>query len=433
MREKPTTNPCKTVAIVSINYAPEVTGIGVYTTGLAQYLANRGYTVTVYTAFPYYPAWTKHPNDQGALYRKERDGMVELRRSYVYVPKHLNVLRRIAHELSFVAGACLSYLLGPRAALTIVVSPPVFLGIPLALLARLKGSRTLFHVQDLQPDAAVDLGMLRPGLVTNMLFAAERATYRLVNKVSAISPSMLRKIEGKGVPAHKLVLFRNWANDDIVLPGSRDTPYRRDWGLGERFVVLYSGNLGVKQGLDSLISAAGFLRYDKDILIIIVGDGGQKSELMQQAHRLDSQNVLFEPLQPVEALSDLLATADVSVIAQKPGVADVVLPSKLANLMSSARPVVAMAEPGTELHAVITEAACGKVVAPGDASALAGTLLQLKASEQERRIMGVNGRQYVERRLSGASVLGAFEIWLSQWMDAQGRGAPRTDSVPPTP
>ncbi len=432
MHEAPTKFARQTVAIVSINYAPEVTGIGVYTAGLAEDLAKRGYTVTVYTAFAYYPAWAKDAKDVGVLYRRERRAGVDLRRSYVYVPKHPSVLRRIAHELSFVASACLNYLMGPKAALTIIVAPPLFLGVPLALLARLKGSRSLFHVQDLQPDAAVDLGMLRPGVVTSALFALERATYRLAHKVSAISPGMLRKIQGKGVPAHKLALFRNWANDDIVQSRSGDTSFRRDWKLTDRFVVLYSGNLGVKQGLDSLIRAAELMRQETQIVIVIVGDGGQKNDLVQQTRNLNLSNVLFKPLQPVEALCDLLATSDLSVIPQKPGVADIVLPSKLANLMASARPIVAMAEPGTELHRVVTEAHCGMVVPPGDAGSLAGALLHLKASAYKRRLMGENGKQYAARRLSGAAVLGEFENLLAQWIDFDGGRAGPIPAVPPT-
>jgi colanic acid biosynthesis glycosyl transferase WcaI len=407
----------KSAAIVSINYAPEVTGIGVYTAGLAEHLAMCDYAVTVYTAFPYYPAWEKCAGDQGALLRKERAGNVDLRRSYVYVPKHLSVFRRVAHELSFAASACVSYLMGPRAALTLIVSPPLFLGIPLALLARLKGSRVLLHVQDMQPDAALDLEMLRPGAVANILFAIERLTYRLAHGVSAISANMLRKIEGKGVPARKLVLLRNWANDDIVLPGARDTPYRRDWELAGKFVVLYSGNMGVKQGLHVLIEAAQLLRLENDVVFLIVGDGGQKEDLMQRARALSLENIVFERLQPVEALSSLLATADVSVIPQKPGAGDTVLPSKLANLMASARPVVAMAEPETELHRAVTQAQCGKVVAPGDARGLAQALLELKASGLECHQLGENGRAYMKRYLSGTSVLGGFEVWLSQWME----------------
>lgn len=408
------------IAIVSINYAPEMTGIAVYTTGMAEHLAQTGHRVTVFTAFPYYPQWHKRAQDEGAWFRRENANAVALRRSYLYVPRRPGVVHRIVHELSFVAGAALSYLLASRAAVTVVVSPPLFLGIPIALLARLKGSRVIFHVQDLQPDAAVDLGMIRQGRVARALFAIERWTYGLAHCVSAISPSMLRRIARKGVPTHKLLLFPNWANDDLVTPLPASESLRAEWGLGERFVVLYAGNMGVKQGLDALLDVAALLRDEPDIVFVLVGDGGEKPALTERAQALRLDNVVFHPLQPMERLPRLLACADVSVIPQKPGVTDIVLPSKLPNLMSSARPVVAMADADTELHRVIEESGCGAVVPPGDASAMAGALLQLRASPAERASRGEAGWRYARERLSRNSVLGGFERWLREWS-----GAPR--------
>src|SRR5262249_39493848 len=163
------------------------------------------------------------------------------------------------HELSFVASVSLGYLCGPRADCTIVVSPPLFLGIPILLMARLKRSRTVFHVQDLQPDAAIDFGLLEPGALARFLFRVERATYRLADCVASIGAGMLRAIAAKGVPAEKMLLVRNWANDERVAPGSRNTWYREHWELRDRFVVLYAGNLGVKQGLSTLLQCAALL------------------------------------------------------------------------------------------------------------------------------------------------------------------------------
>lgn len=206
------------VAIVGINYAPDATGIPVYTTGLAEYLSSGGHAVTVYTGFSYYPHWTKSPEDRGRLFRRETLNGVTIRRHYMYVPARPSALKRMVHELSFILSVTLGYLFGPRAQLTIIVSPPLFIGIPIALIARLKRSRTIFHVQDLQPDAAVDLGMLKPRPLTSLFIFLERVTYRLVDRVSTISYRMLEKIASKGVPHQKLTLFPNRAHDDLVTP-----------------------------------------------------------------------------------------------------------------------------------------------------------------------------------------------------------------------
>ena len=303
--------------------------------------------------------------------------------------------------------------MGPRAELTVIVSPPLFIGIPVALIARLKRSRTIFHVQDLQPDAAVDLGMLKPGPLTKFFFFVEKVTYRLVDHVSTISYGMMEKIASKGVPRQKLALFRNWAHDDLVKPMESNTWYRQEWNLGTKFVVLYSGNMGVKQGLDSLIDAAAELRGNRDIVFVVVGDGGEKSLLMQRTREMGLDNIQFHSLQPMERLSELLATADVAVVPQKRGVKDIVLPSKLGNLLASGRPVIAGADADTEFGRIVAESGCGILVEPGNAGQIAAAIADLSVERNECLRMGKEGRRYMESNFGSRSILDGFARWTS--------------------
>ncbi|MBC7803080.1 MAG: WcaI family glycosyltransferase [Candidatus Parcubacteria bacterium] len=397
--------PALRVAIVGINYAPELTGIGVYSTGFAEFLAARGFEVDVYTAFPYYPAWRKEDDARGRLYRSERLRGVNVRRHYLYVPRRPGALARMLHELSFILSASIGYLFGPTADCTIVVSPPLPLGIPISLLARLKLSRVIFHAQDLQPDAAIELGLLKKGRFCDMLLKIEGWTYALAHRVSSIGRAMLGRVQGKGVPGRKLLLMKNWANDDVVRPLERSTSYRARWSLGERFVVLYSGNLGVKQGLGMVLDCAARMRERDDVVFVIVGDGGEKAALVARAEAEGLGNIQFHPLQPLAQLGELLATADVAVIPQKPGFGDIVLPSKLANILASERPVVAAVPAGSELAVTLREAACGLVVEPGDAAALAGALRHLADDPRERSRLASNGRRYMLASLARDSVL----------------------------
>jgi colanic acid biosynthesis glycosyl transferase WcaI len=314
----------------------------------------------------------------------------------------------MAHEMSFVISVTLGYLFGPRADCTIVVSPPLFLGIPVALVAKLKNSKSIFHVQDMQPDAAVDLGMLRPGRLTNFFYFVERLTYRLVDRVSTISQGMRQKIVGKGIPAEKVDLLPNWANEDFVRPLDRETDYRNEWGLADKFVVLYAGNMGVKQGLGTLLDVADGLRDFEEIAFVIVGDGGEKQDLSRRAEERGLQNVFFKPLQPIERLAELLATADVSVIPQKSGVKDIVLPSKLPNILLSARPVVVAANEDTELARIVADARCGIRVSPECAEQFTWALVRLKDAPALSQCMGESGRRYAEQRLRSGAVLERF-------------------------
>jgi colanic acid biosynthesis glycosyl transferase WcaI len=273
------------------------------------------------------------------------------------------------------------------------------------MLARLKRSRLVFHVQDLQPDAALETGLLKPGLFARALLALERHTYALADRVSTISRAMRSRIQAKGVGQGKTMLLANWANDDLVRPRDPDTDYRRAWRLDGRFVVLYSGNLGVKQGLDVLLDCARLSLSDPDLVFVIVGDGGERGGLVARARRERLDNVQFHPLQPEERLSDLLATANVAVIPQRPGVTDIVLPSKLANILAAERAVIATAHQASELARTLQRAQCGIVVPPGDAVALAKAIARLKGSPLELARMGANGRCYMRERLSRDAVL----------------------------
>ena len=401
------------ISVISINYAPERTGIGVYTAGMAESLAARGHEVVVHSGFTYYPEWEKPSGDRGRLYRRESIKGVDLRRSYLYVPRRPTALKRIIHEFSFVLTASITYLLAPRADRTIIVLPPLALGFAIALIARLKGSPTILHVQDLQPDAAVELGMLKPGLLTRLLYMLERLNYRLADRISTISEGMRRKILGKGVPTEKTILFRNWANDDTVRPGDRLTPLRAEWGLtADDFVVLYSGNLGRKQGLDSLLDAAALLRDRPALKFVIVGNGAEQPDLVAKAGAMGLSNVMFQPLQPIERLSELLATADVSVIPQKRAVTDIVLPSKLCNILASARPVVAAAPPTSDLAMILREGDCGILVEPEDATQMADGIRALAMDRARATAFGQNGRRYAEENLLQGAVISGFEDYL---------------------
>jgi colanic acid biosynthesis glycosyl transferase WcaI len=219
---------------------------------------------------------------------------------------------------------------------------------------------------------------------------------------------MLEKIASKGVLRHKLTLFRNWAHDDLVSPMGTDTSYRSEWKLGTKFVLRYSGNMGVKQGLDSLMDAAAVLRDQHEIEFLIVGDGGEKGALMERASALKLENVQFRPLQSMERLSELLATADVAVVPQKRGVKDIVLPSKLGNLLASGRPVIAATERDTEFGRIVPESGCGVLVEPGNGEEIASAILRLRNVPDDRTRMGHSGRRYMEANLSSNAILAGF-------------------------
>src|SRR5262249_4144724 len=166
------------ILMLGINYWPEETGIAVFNTGRCEYLAAQGHDVTICTGLPYYPRWRVDDQYRGRLFLHERRHGVRILRSYLYVPHRVTTLRRIVHEASFVASSCIRAMAGRRPDILVTESPPLALALTSVLLSRLWRVPYVFHVSDLQPDAAVDLGMLSTGPVTRMLFGIERLAYR---------------------------------------------------------------------------------------------------------------------------------------------------------------------------------------------------------------------------------------------------------------
>src|SRR5262245_26805681 len=211
------------VAMLGINYRPEETGIAVFNTGRCEYLADRGHEVTMFTGFPYYPRWRVPETYRGRIGAEETRHGVRVVRSWLYVPGRVTTLRRMVHEASFVASATLRAVASSRPDLLVTVSPPLGLALASVLLKRRWGVPYVFHVPDLQPDAAVDLGMLRAGRLVRLLYWVERLAYRHATLVSTLTPAMRSRIVAKGIPGEKVVLFPDWADPalfDLPLAGA---------------------------------------------------------------------------------------------------------------------------------------------------------------------------------------------------------------------
>ena len=401
------------VIVWGINYTPEVTGIAPYNVMLCEFLRSEGHDVEMVTTFPYYPMWRKRAEDRGALYRTHKIDGVPVHRCWHYVPAQVSSAKRILHEGTFVATSLLRVLSLPRADAYVVVSPPLLLGAAASLVSRVKGAPFLFHVQDLQPDAAVGLGMLRTGSFTKALYALERLAYRNAARVSGIGAGMLQAFRDKGVPESKLVYFPN----GIELPKPEDIPepgaFRALHGFGaDEFLAIYSGNLGVKQGLGVLIEAAGFLK-DTGIRIVICGDGAARATLEAQVRQRNLQNVTMLPLQDASMYANLLVDADVCLITQMAGSGSAFFPSKLLSALAFGKPIVSVADDDSALAVATAEGGFGVNVSPNEAEALAIVLRNLAANRAQLQQFSEAGRAFVSQ-FETATVLRKFVEELKQ-------------------
>lgn len=385
------------VVVWGINYAPEFTGIAPHTVALCEFLHARGHDVEMVTTFSYYPTWKKLPEDEGRLYRTDLINGVPVHRCWHFVPPQVSALKRILHEASFIATSTLRQLVLKRPDVYVAVSPPLLLGAASWLVGAIKGAPFIFHVQDMQPDAAVGLGMLREGWFIKALYGLEAFAYRSAARVSGITQGMLVKFRRKGVPEHKLVYFPN----AIALAGAESSPPRgafrsKNGFRADEFLAVYAGNLGVKQGLDVLTAAAQLLR-DARIRIVICGDGAQRDVLAEQIRTLQLPNVSLLPLQAGDNYRSLLADADLCFITQQSGSGNSFFPSKLLGLLAQSKPVITVADPESELAEAAVAGGFGMNIPPGRPEELAQVLDTIAADPARLQRYGAAGRVYVQQ------------------------------------
>ena len=384
------------ISVWGINYAPELTGIGPYNAALCRFLRERGHEVRMVTRFPYYPQWTKRPEDRGCWSRTDMLDGLRVYRCWHYVPRRVTTLRRILHEASFVVVSFLRQLALSRPDLILVISPPLLLGPAAWLLSRLKRCPYFFHVQDLQPDAAAGLGMVNDGFFLRLLRGMESIAYRYARRVTGISPGMLDAFRAKGLAGDKITLLPNPILR-LVRPTTSLGAFRRAHALGpDDFLAVYSGNLGRKQGLDVLLDAAELVR-DRRLKILICGEGNQRAALEERLRQRPLENVRLLPLLQEEEYAQLMADCDLTLITQQPGSGRFFLPSKLLASLSFAKPVLCVADEESDLVRLVSEGQIGCNVIPGQPAELAQTLERLANQPQRLRLWSDAARTFAER------------------------------------
>jgi colanic acid biosynthesis glycosyl transferase WcaI len=400
------------ILIYGLNYAPEVTGVGKYTAEMTALFAARGHDVRVVCAPPYYPQWRVHDGYRASRYRRETLHGVSVWRAPLWVPAQPGGLKRILHLASFALSSLplLARLAAWRPQVVMLIVPTLLCAPGALLLARATGASSWLHIQDFEVDAAFDLGLLQGGGASRIARVVERALLRRFDVVSSISSRMVERARDKGVDASRAVCVPNWVDTNAIFPLPYPSPFRRRLGIPQdNTVVLYSGNMGAKQGIEILADVATALASRPDISFVFCGDGAAKRDLAARCEPLPNCHVL--PVQPSSMLNELLNVADVHVLPQRNDAADLVMPSKLTGMLASGRAVVAMARPGTSLFDVVADH--GIVVPPEDSGALAAAIVELAGDPERRATLGRAARRYAQRMLSPQSIFAVLEERLA--------------------
>jgi colanic acid biosynthesis glycosyl transferase WcaI len=390
-------------------YAPENVSAAVLITNLATDLVRRGHEVTVVTGAPSYPHGRVFAGYRNHLYAEERLDGVRVIRTWSVITPSTKTLPRLLHYGTYSLTAFYGGLLGSRPDVILSYSPPLPLGFSAWLLSRIWRAPWVLEIEDLYPDAAVAAGLLTNRALIRFFRGLELFQYRRAARIVLISETFRRNLLAKGVPDSKLRVIPIWADPDEIRPLEKHNAFRRRCGLDGKFVVMYAGNIGLTSCLEDVLRAADHLREQAEIHFVLVGEGVRKQALEAEAKIRALPNVTFLPYQPRENFPEMLAAADLGLVTLNAGASLSSLPSKVFSVMASARPVLAVTPPGSELMQIVAESGCGWSVPPGEPGGLAEVILQIQSRGADLARFGQNGRACLEEKYSRRRCVDARE------------------------
>lgn len=403
----------KKITIITANFYPEDTAIGLYTTQFANYLKSNGFEITVLTGFPYYPKWEINSDykDKKAFYTENFNG-IKIVRFKQYVPKKVTFLGRILMILSFNFGLFINLFKLKKTDLIISIVPftsNCFLGKFYSFFYKTK---FWIHLQDFEFDLLIDAGIgTKSSFLKNLFFKfllkTESILLNSADIVSTISNSMIRKVYEKS-NVKEVFYFPNWVSIDNINPSSAQPhPYFDS----DKYNLLYSGNIGEKQDWDFFIEFCKLIKPEDSIAITIVGNGGYYNTLRERASIFEF--VKFKDVVPYSDLSNLLCTADCHFLFQKNDVVDSVMPSKLLGMMASAKPSIITGNENSEVNNILNNSNGGFYIASNEVKEVYEKIISLKNNTEKSLNMGKEAREFVKNSFSDKAVLDSFLVKIN--------------------
>ncbi|MBL7070870.1 MAG: glycosyltransferase family 4 protein [Candidatus Omnitrophica bacterium] len=390
------------ILMISDYFPPEIGSASFLFYELAKVLIAKGDKIKVLTGFPRYNI------DQDSLDERYRrrlflnekiDGIDVYRVRTFNLRRSVNMLRGIDQFLT----AILYYL----RALTLggfdhvlIYSPPLPLGLTGYLLKVTRGKKTILNVQDLFPKSAIDLGTLKNKYMIKALRGLEKFLYLKSDYVTVHSKGNKKYVSGVTNGKARVAVVFNWVNTDEVCPGPKENDFSKKYDLAGKFVVSFAGVLGYSQDTDIIVNAAKSLKPYKDIVFLIVGDG-RKKELIEKTKRDENiDNLILVPMQPKERYPFILHASDIGLVTLTSDVKSPVVPSKILNIMSSGKPVVASIPLDGDAPEIIKESGSGLCVEAGDLDGFVRSILEIYENESMAKSFGENGRRFIENKYS---------------------------------
>jgi len=395
------------ILILSQWYPPEPVAIP---HEMAYDLVKRGHQVLSITGFPNYPSGKIYTGYRQHFWQWEEMDGVQVLRLPLYPYHGRSGALRVVNFLSFAVSALL---LGPllcsSADIIYVYHPPLTIGLPAWVIGLLRRVPFVYDIKDMWPETLRATGMMESNTVYSMLNFLAKFIYTRAAAIVVPSPGFKRNLLNKGVAADKIYIIPNWADEKIYQPVPPDSALAKEYGLAGRFNIIYAGNIGLAQALDTVVEAAQQLSDLPAIQFVFIGDGVDEPRLRQRVVAYKDKNVRFLGRQPAERIPYFLALADVLLVhLKRDPLFEITIPSKTLAYMACGRPIL-MAVAGDAAD-VIRSAGAGLVCAPQDPEALASTVrtfYMMPAVERER--MGQAGREAFLKHYTRHALMDQYE------------------------
>jgi colanic acid biosynthesis glycosyl transferase WcaI len=411
----------KRILLIGGNFSPELTGIGKYNGEMIEWLASHGYECAVVTTFPYYPQWhVQDPYGKSAYWYKTEKKItpgkktITIYRCPHYIPRKPTGIRRMISDASFFLFALLRVILllfSRKYEVVITVVPAFHIGLLGMLYKKIRGAAFLYHIQDLQIEAAQQLGMIPSRTLIKLLYKIEAFILQRADLISTISEGMIRKIKAKC--SKNVFLFQNWVDTNLFYPIAEKSAIKELYGFkASDKIILYSGAIGEKQGLEIILQSAKALKEHLQCHFVICGSGPYKEKLETMKREMSLSNVSFLPLQPFEKLNKFLNMADVHLVLQKADAADLVMPSKLTTILAIGGLSLVTAKEGTSLHDIVSTHSMGILIEPEDQATFNTAILQVLLNDFDE--IKENARNFAKNNIAIDGILSRFVLEFSK-------------------
>ncbi|NOY40519.1 MAG: glycosyltransferase family 4 protein [Planctomycetes bacterium] len=404
----------KRVLFINRSYWPDAEATGQLLTDLCEGLSEE-FEIAVLCGQP-----NANPHNEAFKRRGcESKNLVEIHRVGHFVfDKHRSLFHRAANLISFLLVASVNSVFMKQADVVVVETDPFLLPALGRFLKFWKRSKLVVYLQDIYPDVAIAVGKVKPGFITKTVRFLLFGAYKRADRIIVLSHDMKRRLVEHGVDQKKIIIIPNWIDTKAVYPiKGTANQFRKEHALGDKFVVMHSGNMGLTQGLEQLVDAADRLRERADICFLLVGGGAACGSLKKMIEQRSLANIQVLPYQPRNKLAESLSAADLHVISMHPDITGCLMPSKMYGILASGTPLLAIVPEGTDVAQTVDHESVGVAVTPGDLDGIERQIIWCADHREDLCEMGNLARALAETTYDRQVVINMFHGFLNNLLE----------------